>query len=253
MACFKTTTSGTQPKKINNTSFMLKDNKLGRVVSDEHNRVDSRVLEKRVTYKPTEDHHDYLVLPKHEKLTTYDSENYAVVEKRNAHKQPSSNTVPVEVNENNHDYYVLKKHEQTTTVSNDIKSIRNGFETLATLQNLAVDKVSGTQQENHYDISDHTRDNSDKRTANTGSTHVYNTFNDFKDDDYDHLEDHDKIPRALESDYNTTDECVNPACENTYDHINQKPKVSKSTDNVYGMPRVDNDYDRVSSVNASFV
>jgi len=242
MACLTTTTSGTQLKTISNVTFMLKDSQLGRVVSDEHNRV----LEKRGTYKPTtctsvsisptEDHHDYFVLEKHEKSTTYDSENYAVVEKRNAHKQPSCNTVAVDVQEDNHNYFVLERHEN-----------------LAKLQTLTVDKISGTQQENYYDTSDLRSDNADNGTTHTGSTHVYNTFNDFKDDEYDHLEKHAKIPRALESDYNTTDDLVTPSCENTYDHIHQKPKANTSTDNVYGMPRVDNDYDRVSSVNASFV
>jgi len=242
---------------------MLEDHHHGRVVSDEHNRVESTVLEKRGTYKPTtctsvsisptEDHHDYFVLEKHEKSTTYDYENYPIVEKRNAHKQPSCNPVHVEVKEDNHNYFVLEKHEKTTTVSNDNKSNRNGYENPPTLHNMAVDEITGRQQENYYDISDHKRDNENKGTTNNGATHVYNTFNDFKDDDYDHLEDHVKIPRALESDYNTTDDFVTPACENTYDHINKKPKASTSTDNVYGMPPIDNDYDRVPSVNDLFV
>jgi len=75
---------------------------------------------------------------------------------------------------------------------------------------------------------------------------VYNTFHDFQQhDDYDHLGDlKKKQPMATDNDYSTTQAVMSPATDDdTYNHLNEGQKTAAHPDNVYGMPRSDNDYD----------
>ena len=91
------------------------------------------------------------------------------------------------------------------------------------------------------------------RPGRAKPVNVYNTFKDFQQhDDYDHLGDKKKPSQIMENEYNTTQAAMSSTTEDdTYNHLNQGPQTTPRPDNVYGMPRTDDDYDRMPPVNGT--
>jgi len=146
----------------------------------------------------------------------------------------------------NHDYFVLKKHPKET--DDNVKRQTDHEQKHYALPNdPQYSEATHAEQEDDYDTTDQNKSRAVK-PGNPGN--VYNTFNDFQQqDDYDHLDNHKKLIRVNENEYSTTHAALAPAIEDdTYNHLNQRPTTTPRPDNIYGMPRVDKDYDRMSHV-----
>ena len=145
----------------------------------------------------------------------------------------------------NHNDVVLEK--QTKEVVNKDKRL------VGNDQNYAVaEDPTYYEANNAYPVDDYdTTKTGQSKTGNSSKpVDIYNTFNEFQQqDDYDHLGDHKKPPRFTENEYNTTHGAFAQAIDDdTYNHLKKGPKTTAYTDNVYGMPRVEDDYDRMPPV-----
>jgi len=106
-------------------------------------------------------------------------------------------------------------------------------------------------QQGVYDTAGKATDNVEGDATQHNASNVYNTFKDFQQqDDYDHLGDHKKKSlRVTDNDYSTTQAVISPATDDdTYNHLNEGPKIAASPDNVYGMTRAEDDYERMPHV-----
>jgi len=146
----------------------------------------------------------------------------------------------------NHNYFVLEKHIKETD-DNIERPIGHEQEHYALPNDPQYSEATHAEQEDDYDTTDQSKSRAVK-PGNPGN--VYNTFNDFQQqDDYDHLDNRKKPIRVIENEYNTTQVAMVPAIgDGTYNHLNQRPKTSPRPDNIYGMPCVDKDYDRMPHV-----
>jgi len=95
-------------------------------------------------------------------------------------------------------------------------------------------KATTADQDDDYDL---TEQGQAAKGNPTNQANDYNTFRDFHQDNYDHLGDQKKPPRVTENEYNTTQS------SQTQVHV-----TTVRPDNVYGMTRVDNDYERMPPV-----
>jgi len=148
----------------------------------------------------------------------------------------------------NHNYVVLEKHKNTTEHDNDEqKQIEDDQDHYHLPNDSPCDNAAYVKQDDDYDTTDQSKRHADK-PGKPGN--VYNTFNDFQQhDDYNHLGDHKKLPRVRENEYNTTKGAMAPAIDgDTYNYLNEGPKTTLRPDNVLGMSRVDDDYNRMPPV-----
>ena len=145
----------------------------------------------------------------------------------------------------NHSYFVLEKH--TKEVGDKDKDQANTDYPYATPEDRTYYEATNADLEDDYDTTEQGQSTRGNRSK---PINVYNTFNDFKQqDDYDHLGDQTKPLRVTENEYNTTQGAMAPADDDdTYNHLNQGPKTTPRPDNVYGIPRTDDDYDRMPPV-----
>jgi len=141
----------------------------------------------------------------------------------------------------NHTYFVLEKHTKESDI-NVKHQLDNKQENYALPKYSAYEAIYAEKEDDY-----HTTVQSKSPAVTPGKPgNVYNTFNDFQQpDDYDYLGDHKKkVPRVTDNDYSTTQAVMSPATDDdTYNHLNEEPKTSARPDNVYGMTRVNNDYD----------
>ena len=154
----------------------------------------------------------------------------------------------------NHNYVVLEKHERdpvkipTGTKSNDIPYYSSP---------LNVDNYEDADdvRETSFGTDDATNEHVTGKPMSPPSGNVYNTFKEFQQqqEDYDHLGDHNKRPpQVTDNVYSTTQNVMTiPARDDTYHHLGQLPGATSKPDNMYGMPRVDDDYDRMSPVSGT--
>ena len=145
----------------------------------------------------------------------------------------------------NHNCFVLEKHIKE--IDDNLQRQGENEQEHYASPNDSTYEATYAEQENSYDTTDQSKSRAVK-PGNPGN--VYNTFNDFQQqDDYDHLDNHKKPIRVNENEYSTTQAALAPAIEDdTYNHLNQRPTTTPRPDNIYGMPRVDKDYDRMSHV-----
>ena len=139
----------------------------------------------------------------------------------------------------NHDYFVLEKHVKETDDNNKLQA-NDDQEHYALPQDPTYYEATNKDLDDDYDTAEHGQPGRHKPSP---SGNVYNTFNDFQhQEDYDHIGDHSKRVRATENEYNTTQTALVPAVDDdTYNHMNPGPKTAARPDNVYGMPRVNNE------------
>jgi len=141
----------------------------------------------------------------------------------------------------NHADFVLEKHtnESDCNVNRQLENEQG----LNALPNDSTYEDTYVNQDDDY----YTKVQRKSPTVTSGKPgNVYNTFNDFQHpDEYDHLGDYKKKPcRITDNDYSTTQAAMSPATDDdTYNHLNAEPTKTARPDNVYGMPRSDNDYD----------
>jgi len=147
----------------------------------------------------------------------------------------------------NHNYFVLEKHVKEVD-KNDKLQESNGHYALA--QDPTYYEVTNGEPEDDYDTTDQCQLGRGKPTQ---PGNVYNTVKDFQQqDDYDHISDQKQPLRVPENEYNTTqDVMTSDINDDTYNHLNERPKTTPRPDNVYGMPRVDNDYDSMPPVSGT--
>jgi len=143
----------------------------------------------------------------------------------------------------NHNDVVLETHTKEVVkkvvVSND--------QNYAVAEDRTYYEATNADPEDDYD----TTKTGQSKTGNFSKpVNVYNTFNEFQQqDEYDHLGDQKKPPRVTENEYNTTQGATAQAIDDdTYSHLNEGPKTTAHPDNVYGMPRADDDYDHMPPV-----
>ena len=150
----------------------------------------------------------------------------------------------------NHTYFVLEKHTKKESDNNEIRQFGNE-QGLYGLSNNSSYEDTNVIQDDDYDTTVQ-RKCPALHPGKPGN--VYNTFNDFQQqDDYDHLADHKKKqPKATDNEYSTTQAVMSPATDDdTYNHLHQGPKTTAGPDNLYGMPRVDDHYDRMPTVSGT--
>jgi len=145
-----------------------------------------------------------------------------------------------------HNYFVLEKHVREIDDTDKLQA-SNVHDHYALAQDY---EVTNGQPEDDYDTTDEGQIGIGKPTQ---PGNVYNTFKDFQQqDDYDHISDQKNHPRVTENEYSTTQGAMVPAVDDdTYNHLNERPKTTARPDNVYGMPRVDNDYDSMPPVSGT--
>jgi len=145
----------------------------------------------------------------------------------------------------NHNDVVLETH--TKEVVKKDKVLVSNDQNYALAEDPTYSEATNAYPEDDYDT---TKTGQSKTGNSSKPVNVYNTFNEFQQqDDYDHLGDQKKRPRVTENVYNTAQGAMAPSVDDdTYNHLNQGPKTTPRPDNVYGMPRTDNDYDRMPSV-----
>ena len=145
-----------------------------------------------------------------------------------------------------HNYFVLEKHVREID-DNDKLQASNVHDHYALAQDY---EVTNGQPEDDYDTTDEGQIGIGKPTQ---PGNVYNTFKDLnQQDDYDHIGDHNKPIRVTENEYNTAQNVMTSDIDDgTYNHLNERPKTTPRPDNVYGMPRVDNDYDSMPPVSGT--
>jgi len=149
----------------------------------------------------------------------------------------------------NHNYFVLEKHSKESG-DNANRQVVDDQEHYALPKDPTYSEATCAEPDDEYDTTDQTK----RRVGTPGKPgNVYNTFNDFQQqDDYDHLGYHKKPTRITENEYNTTQGAMATAIhEDTYNHLNKATNTATRPDNVYGMPRVDNDYDKMPPVGAT--
>jgi len=104
-------------------------------------------------------------------------------------------------------------------------------------------------RETSFGTADATIEHVTGKPMSLPSGNVYNTFKQFQQEqeDYDHLGDHNKRPpQVTDNVYSTTQNVMTiPAKDDTYHHLGQLPRAKSPPDNVYGMPRVNDDNDRM--------
>ena len=173
-----------------------------------------------------------------------------------------------------HNNFVLEEHEMTHT-NLDIQTSPNYSEPIDFKSPPEEPSATGNEtvyyatpvESNYYEATDIKKDQqgvydtAGKATNNVegdetqhNASNVYNTFKDFQQqDDYDHLGDHKKKSlRVTDNDYSTTQAVMSPATDDdTYNHLNEGPKIAASPDNVYGMTRAEDDYETMPPVSGT--
>ena len=150
----------------------------------------------------------------------------------------------------NHTYLVLERHTKESDC-NVKRQLENEQGLYALPTDSTYEDTNAEQEDDYYTTAQ--RKSPAVKPGKPGN--VYNTFNDFQQpDDYDHLGDHKKKPRrGTDNDYSTTQAAMSPATkDDTYNHLNEGSKTVARPDNVYGMPRVDNNYDKMPPVSGTY-
>jgi len=151
-----------------------------------------------------------------------------------------------------HNYFLLEKHERDTA---NIPIVTVSNENPYYSSPLIVDNYEDPDavRETNFGTADVKNERVTGKPMSSPSGNVYNTFKQFQQqqEDYDHLSDHHrKPPQVTDNVYSTTHNVMTiPAIDDTYHHLGQFPGATSRPDNVYGMPRVDDNYDRMPHVN----
>jgi len=145
-----------------------------------------------------------------------------------------------------HNYFVLENH--TKANEDDDQHLANNDQAhYAFAQDPTYNEATDGVTDDYYDTT------GQGRPGRAKPVNVYNTFKDFQQhDDYDHIGDKKNTSQIMENDYNTTQAAMSSTTEDdTYNHLNQGPLTSVLPDNVYGMPRAGDDYDRMPPVSGT--
>ena len=149
----------------------------------------------------------------------------------------------------NHNYFVLEQHSKECG-DNANRQVVDDQEHYALPKDPTYSEATNTEAEDEYDTTDQTKRRADYPDK---PGNVYNTFNDFQQqDDYDHLSDQNNPPHVTENENNTTQGAMATAIhKDTSNHLNKAANTAARPDNVYGMPRVHNDDDRMRPVSGT--
>jgi len=135
----------------------------------------------------------------------------------------------------NENYFVLEKHTKEVHHC-DSQQFNNDQDDCALPLDPTEYKAINTNQDDDYSTTEQSKDGRGKHTQ---PSNIYNTFNDFKkDDNYDHIGDRKKYCRNTDNEYNATRAIMSPPIDvDTYNHLDEEPNTVARPDNVYGMTR----------------
>jgi len=154
----------------------------------------------------------------------------------------------------NHNYFVLEKHESDTS-NNRTEAENNENPYYSSPHNVDKYEDPDAVRETRFGTVDAKNEHATGKPMSPPSGNVYNTFKEFQQqqEDYDHLGDHNKRPpQVTDNVYSTTQNVMTiPAKDDTYHHLGQIPGATSHPDNVYGMPRVNDNYDRMPPVSGT--
>jgi len=147
-----------------------------------------------------------------------------------------------------HNYFVLERHERdTANTPTGTENTENPYYSSP----LIVDNYEDPDavRETSFGTVDGKNEHVTGNPKSPPSGNVYNTFKQFQQqqEDYDHLGDHYKRPpQVTDNVYTTTQNAKTiSAMDDTYNHLGQLQGATSHPDNVYGTPRVNDDYDRM--------